>query len=425
MNVENEQDTNVGSSPNPRGGEVNLRREVEGIVFIEFFAGEAGLSAAVAARGITCDVPQDVNTGGADFGDVNDVLAVKAWLQEWKSNGFKLLLHFAPPCATFSRARDRSHKTRLRSTQRPQGLLGRGLACRTANRIARHTLDVIEWAVDELDAKVSMENPESSYIWLFLDFRTDLWFEDVVFSPCMFGADVYKPTKVRTWGWRPRRLDSKCTRSGENFACGRTRANPHTVLEFGGRSTATAAAYHPGVCGAWADDLLDLCSEMRTDLGAVKMTTMVGQGRVYRHLWRGTDAVGAKEVRDTEDQMSTAGMRNPAGLWETWPQLFDGLESLRALFITVRALFPGFQGLAGCCGEHPVREPPTEEEIAALRRCMAILYDVDPEKFRSETVGLALVARGGRGVARGDERHGQGLGEVSARRRTHGLGQGD
>ena len=35
----------------------------------------------------------------------------------------------------------------------------------------------------ELDAKVSMENPETSYLWTFLDFDPDLEHSDVVFSP--------------------------------------------------------------------------------------------------------------------------------------------------------------------------------------------------------------------------------------------------
>ena len=160
------------------------------VVFIEFFSGKGGLTAAVEATGIECDLPHDVQNGGADFSKDGDVEAVKAWLSSWRANGYSLILHFAPPCSTFSRARDRSWRTRLRSTQRPQGLVGKGFACKEANKIARNTLHVVEWAVDTLHARVTLENPQSSYLWLYLDFREDLWFEDVVFSPCMFGSDL-------------------------------------------------------------------------------------------------------------------------------------------------------------------------------------------------------------------------------------------
>ena len=77
-------------------------------------------------------------------------------------------------------------------------------------------------------------------------------------------------------------------------------------------------------------------------------------------------------------------MRNPASLKSTWPELFDGLVSLRKLFITFRSLFSGFQGFAGCCGSEPARQPPLDDEVLALRRCMAILYGKDAEYFVSQ-----------------------------------------
>ena len=178
--------------------------------FLEFFAGEGGLTRAVKAAGVEADDPEDLANGGLDFGKDVDLEGLKNYLHELHSNGVKLHLHFAPPCSTFSRARDRSWRTRLRSSERPQGLKGKGAQCRQANLIARNTLDVLEWAVRDLHAVASMENPESSYLWPFLDFDTDLTFSDVVFSPCMFGSDVRKPTRLRCWGWKPEALDKKC-----------------------------------------------------------------------------------------------------------------------------------------------------------------------------------------------------------------------
>ena len=382
MYIENEQDDRATMLPCNQPP-VGVGRQVghSDMIFIEFFAGSAGLSAAVAAKGLRCGEPQDVDYGGADFSELNDVQAVKAWLHELRANGLSLLLHFAPPCSTFSRARDRSWRTRLRSSARPQGLFGKGAACKKANLIARNTLDLIEWAVDELYAKVTLENPETSYLWSYLDFREDLWYEDVVFSPCMFGGETFKPTKVRSWGWRPSRLDRKCKLVGGTFTCGRTKAEPHVTLEFGGARTNEAAAYIEEVCTAWAEDLYDLASEMVTDEKAVDMADLRGEGRVYRHVLRGLDAMGSKEFRELEDQKSTAGMRNPWHLKDVWPELFTGLASLRSLFLTFRGLFSNFQGLTDCCGAEPLRLPPGDEELGALRRCMAILFEVDPEKF--------------------------------------------
>ena len=61
--------------------------------------------------------------------------------------------------------------------------------------------------------------PEVFLLVAVLDFREDLWFEDTDFSPCMFGSSFFKPTRVRSWGWKPARLDKKCTRVGTTFSC--------------------------------------------------------------------------------------------------------------------------------------------------------------------------------------------------------------
>ena len=182
---------------------------VQNVVFMEFFAGEAGLTHAVRQAGVNAEVPQDLAADGVDFSKEIELECVKNHLHELHASGYRLHLHFAPPCSTFSRARDRSWRTRLRSTERPQGLAGRGGQCRVANLVARNTLDLLEWSVRELGAVASLENPEASYLWLYLDFSADLVFQDATFSPCMFGADVRKPTKVRCWGWFPEALVRK------------------------------------------------------------------------------------------------------------------------------------------------------------------------------------------------------------------------
>ena len=88
-------------------------------VFLELFAGNGELSDQVAKVTETLP-PQDYHTkNGIDFTDID---AVHSLWQEWRAladQGVQLLFHVAPPCATFSRARDRSHRTRLRSSALP------------------------------------------------------------------------------------------------------------------------------------------------------------------------------------------------------------------------------------------------------------------------------------------------------------------
>ena len=93
-------------------------------LFGEFFAGEGGLTKAMKDVGINVLPPDELSAGGTDFSDNAQVEELKTKL--WKlSRNNRLALHFAPPCATFSRARDRSKKTRLRSSRCPGGLLSK------------------------------------------------------------------------------------------------------------------------------------------------------------------------------------------------------------------------------------------------------------------------------------------------------------
>ena len=90
-------------------------------LFCEFFAGRGVLTKRVQEAGVPVSRPEDLSLGGLDFTEEDTVDKVKKMLADQAASGAKLLVHFAPPCSTFSRARDRSWKTRLRSTARPQG----------------------------------------------------------------------------------------------------------------------------------------------------------------------------------------------------------------------------------------------------------------------------------------------------------------
>ena len=121
--------------------------------------------------------------------------------------------------------------------------------------MARHALDLTE-TLARAGVAASMENPEGSYLWGFLDFAPDLAYEDIRFTPCMFGAPYQKPTRLRCWNWRPTSLlNNRCKLVNDVFSCGRLRSEGHLVLEFGGGSTRKAATYVPGLCHSWVQDI--------------------------------------------------------------------------------------------------------------------------------------------------------------------------
>jgi hypothetical protein len=196
------------------------------VIFVEVFAGSGVLTDAVKVRGIKTRDPDDAATGGTDFTRLGDVESLRAELADLQASGTKIMLHLAPPCSTFSRARDRSWRTRLRSLKHPQGIPGRAKFTKSANLIARRTLDLAEWAAD-LGMAVSIENPKASYIWSYLDFNEECKFRDAIFSPCRFGSIYRKPTRVRCWNWFPVALDAECKLTKGSFSCGRTKENLH------------------------------------------------------------------------------------------------------------------------------------------------------------------------------------------------------
>ena len=107
-----------------------------------------------------------------------EVDKLKAWLQEMVEKaqhlqdehlhltGEKLwlVIHLAPPCATFSKARDRSWRTRVRTQSQPAGIKPIPWKVRNANTVAKHAILFARWAVETLGATVTLENPFFSYL---------------------------------------------------------------------------------------------------------------------------------------------------------------------------------------------------------------------------------------------------------------------
>jgi hypothetical protein len=204
------------------------------IHFIELFAGEGGLTAAFIAKGIACEPPNDLQTGGTDFSSRIEIAKLKKILQRLRSEGKRLVIHLAIPCCTFSRARDRSKKTRLRSTAYPWGLPALSPEARELvtehNAIAHEGWAFAIWAAKALDAVCCLENPSGSYIWPFfesLQTKGEVVFQDAVVSQCLYGAPYRKDTRFRLWNAPATGLQDQCTHSENGHTCGRDK---HMIL---------------------------------------------------------------------------------------------------------------------------------------------------------------------------------------------------
>ena len=85
-------------------------------------AGSGGLTLAVSLKGVMTAQPNDVYTGGTDLRNPADVEALwDSWVQA-RQRGVYLIIHWAPPCSSMLRARQRSFLTRVRSQSHPWGL---------------------------------------------------------------------------------------------------------------------------------------------------------------------------------------------------------------------------------------------------------------------------------------------------------------
>ena len=138
------------------------------VVFIECFAGKGVLAKAMQRVGFDT-VTEDLDNGGTDFAD--DQAVTRLWSQwtKWSEAGWQFVVHFAPPCSSFSAVRDRSRRTRLRSPAHPEGLDPTERITAEGNKIATNTALSIQYLVSRLSAVCSLEQPTRSYMLPFLE----------------------------------------------------------------------------------------------------------------------------------------------------------------------------------------------------------------------------------------------------------------
>ena len=148
-----------------------MRKQATGGTFVELFAGVAGLSRAVQAKGLKVASLSDFDPTykartSFDLLKVSDFSRLFRFIKQQKVRW----LHAAPPCKTFSRAR-RSDEfgcvKKLRPIGHPEGLGPPSLrpwAVAGANKLANLTARLCR-AQLRAGGQFSVENPEGSLLW--------------------------------------------------------------------------------------------------------------------------------------------------------------------------------------------------------------------------------------------------------------------
>lgn len=172
------------------------------------------------AQGLATLPPEDLAIGGVDFSQEGVIRLLTTKLRTLTVEGTDFAVHFAPPCATFSRARHRRRNTRLRSRAHPEGIPGLQDQVHIAKLIAEHTLRLAEQAA-RLGALVTIERIGTPYLWPFLEkLGQGEVFEYVKVSMCLFGAAYRKDTCFRVYNGTFGKLNRRCTPLGRNLSCG-------------------------------------------------------------------------------------------------------------------------------------------------------------------------------------------------------------
>jgi len=236
--------------------------------------------------------------------------------------GWSLVVRLASPPRTFSRAHDRSRRTRTRSAKYPAGTPPAGAQVLAANEIAKRVVSV-PWALADSGAVVSIEGPDRSYVWLLDCFESLLeegW-SDVRVSPCRFGAGFDRPVMLRCHGQRPDALEGLCCLAGDgvSYLCGRT--SPHPFRGFVGPASDCPGDLHDEVIEAWTHECMTwgtgatlARSGTLRDLASSPTTTVASQGdRVRRRPSRSVDGDGPKCCRSRAFRMSES--HPPQHLW--------------------------------------------------------------------------------------------------------------
>ena len=284
-------------------------------------------------------------------------------LDALRTDGHRIMLHLEPPARTFARARDRSVRTRLRSQARPWGFQpDLDSATTRENGAARRMHDFAVKAARDLQAAVTFSAPAASYLWMFLDDGSSpsSKYADVVLSTCLYGAKARKNVRLRCWNLSPARLSNRCTRRMGQWSCGLRDKLGHSVPRLD-------EPYPDLLRREWQKTYQEALENMASAESARAEVSFTSEGRVKRHLARGSEQESARERKTREDLASNAGMRNPAVVLTRWPELVSAMSPALAALRQARASDANLRGLVRCCGKAPERQPPTESAVAKAR----------------------------------------------------------
>ena len=276
--------------------------------FLELFAGEAGLTAAVRRAGGLVHTPGDIHVNDRtlselDLTDNQTFKKIKQWIKRKKIRW----LHLAPPCRTFTRARrsDRIARVRkLRSHSKPEGFDTTNPLVKEANLLAARSAQLAALQ-HKAGGWFSIENPLTSFIWLLKPLKRLTLFPGI-FSvegdQCRFGGEYVKPTCWLTNSEHLKILQKRCP--GEP-----THVHPKltgfTSDFFGNQvfKTSLAAEYPQGLCEELAKEFL---------LHVTKLGARAHQEEVViRDGQKKPNYEDKSWLREQENEDCIGGLRNP------------------------------------------------------------------------------------------------------------------
>ncbi|CAK0897043.1 unnamed protein product, partial [Prorocentrum cordatum] len=226
---------------------------------------DAPWSSAHAAAGLRVGPRIDPKTH--PLWDLRSVRIVE-WILFLIINGWVANVHCAPPCATFSLAR----QPRLRSRAQPLGLDPTDPTTRLGTVLLYRVL-LILWAALKCDRLGSMEHPAGAYSWYVPAMRSLLakpGCGSLDFAACAFGAPCQKPTRLGLVnGGFLQPLSRPCVHGR------RARSRPLV----GAARAAPAAAYAAELCAIWAE-LTRAHLAARAPLGGPEQAPAAAGGRL-------------------------------------------------------------------------------------------------------------------------------------------------
>ena len=243
-------------------------------VFVEVFCGLARLSKAARDRGFSCAPIDHANKASGikvlhiDLYDQAGRSLLKGVLE----NPDVRWVHWAPPCGSFSRAREVRSQGGPLPLRNLSFVTGFRYLPRLSDRVrvkrANSLVELMTTWCRALSARGvcwSIENPSNSLIWAYPGLRELVQAAHVLhLDACMFGSRRKKATAIvsnRTWF---RRSGVKCSGDHPHESWGKARSAGRTVW-----ATSLESAYTPELSRAWA---FCVATALREELSAAPPT---------------------------------------------------------------------------------------------------------------------------------------------------------